>query len=224
MEEMTKKALTVLKTFIKANVLIVKVATIVTIAVSLGIIAFVAYQFTNEETTSNELQVEDTAAIIDRIKPSGKLVLYKSELEDYTIRTAKEGILFKKEHSIVCVLNCTCCYYIDLDSIKYDVQDSVVVVTMPKVKYECNRQKSKFIEDDADFWAKNIKKTAGMNAAVEKKIRHRFDTAENREKAELHAENVIYDMLTQMGLEVKFEKKLEQKKEVVKSVITNRYQ
>ena len=213
MEEIMKKAFTVLKAVIKANVLIVKITAIITISVSLGIIAFVAYKVTNKETESKELKIEDTAAIIDSIKPSGKLVLYKSELEDYTIRTAKEGIILTEGHSIVCVLNCTCSYYIDLDSIKYDVQDSVVVVTMPKVKYECNRQKSKFIEDDADFWAKNIKKTAGMNAEVENKIKYKFDTADNRKKAEQHAENVIYDMLTQMGLDVKFERKLELRKD-----------
>lgn len=208
MEEKMKKTLTALKAFIKTNVLIVKITAIVTIAVSLGIIAFVAYKVTNEENVSDELQVEDTASVIDSIKPSGKLVLYKSELEDYTIRTAKEGIFFTEEHSIVCVLNCTCNYYIDLDSIKYDVQDSVVVVTMPKVQYECNRQKSKFIEDDAAYWAKNIKSIAGMNAEVEKKIRYRFDTADNRKKAELHAEEFVISLLESMGLTVKIQHEL----------------
>jgi len=214
MEEMMAKVWDFLKNFANTNIKVVKIVALVAIAVSLIALAFVAYKITDKEDEHKEPQIEDTATIIQSIKPCGKLVLYKSKTEDFVIKKTKDTSLFSTtEHSIAYVLSCTCYYYIDLDSINYEVNDSVVIITMPEVKYASNSHQSKFIEDDPEYWAENLKKIQGINKEAEAKIKKRFDTQENREKANRHAENVVRAIFEGMGLQITFKRELHKKKE-----------
>jgi hypothetical protein len=68
------------------------------------------------------------------------------------------------------------------------------------------------MSDDESFWEKELPSTNGLKRKVEEKIRKRYDTAENRKRANKYAEEAVSAMLMQMGYEVRFTPKIEQNK------------
>lgn len=185
--------------------------------VALGAVAGLTMMIVNRcKKESPVLTLEDTIASIEEVRPRGVIYVCSSLIEDYvTKRAVERGFFFvEEEHSCVQTMTQKCSYVIDLDEVEY-VSDSigVVKVKLPKVKYVASTQSTAFISDDGDYWAEHLPNTNEMKRSVEEKIKRRFDTAENRRKAEMFAEEAIREVIGKLGYEVEFVRVLERKGE-----------
>ena len=102
-----------------------------------------------------------------------------------------------------------------MDKVEYNTADSgkIVLVKLPEVEYVATTQSSSFLSDDGNYWADHLPNTNAMKRKVEGQIKRRFDTAENRRKAEIFAEDAISEVIEKLGYEVEFVRQLEKKKE-----------
>lgn len=156
----------------------------------------------------DDLQIQETMLTINEIKLKGEIYVCSALIEDYTVKrkTEKRLLLSDKEHSCIQTLTQKCSYKIDLSEVGYLVNDSigVVYVRMPDIQYVATTQKASFISDDSQYWAENMPNTNAMKKTVEQQIRHRFDTPNNRRKAQRYAEDAIIDMLSKLGYQTEF--------------------
>ena len=164
---------------------------------------------------SHEVTLEETIASIEAVRPRGEFYVCSSVIEDYAIKRETEyGLFFgEEEHSCVQTMTQKCSYVIDLDKGEYVATDStqVVLVKLPAVKYVASTQGAAFMSDDSNYWARKMPNTNGMKKQVERQIRERFDTAENRKKAERYAEEAIREVMKKLGFEVEFVRSLERR-------------
>ncbi len=164
-----------------------------------------------------ELPMERTMASIEEVRPRGEIYVCTALIEDYTTLQKVEHNLFwtNEEHSCVQTLRQRCSYKVDLNRVEYETSDSTktVFVKLPPIEYVATTQSSSFLSDDANYWAEHLPNTNEMKRKVESQIRRRFDTAENRRKAERYAEDAVSQVLSQLGYEVEFVRVLEKKKE-----------
>lgn len=182
--------------------------------------------------------IEETPIKIDSVRPVGKIYVCSAIITDAVVenrvekkidgifdevgrrvssKIGQEGTykkLAEKEHSAVYSMTTKCSYVVDLDSVKYDAdnENKKLTVTMPELTYTTSgAQDSQFISDDEQYWARQD--INGLIKKVQKKIRTNFDTPQNREKANLYAEEVIRSVFENMGYEVVFNRTLIKKKE-----------
>ncbi|MBQ6965645.1 MAG: DUF4230 domain-containing protein [Bacteroidaceae bacterium] len=164
-----------------------------------------------------EVEMEDSIASIEEVRPKGEIYVCSAVIEDYTIKRAAESHLFwgDEEHSCVQTMTQKCSYVIDLDKVEYQVVDSmkIVRVKLPPVQYIATTQSASFLSDDSNFWATHIPNTNVLKSKVEEQIKQRFDTLSNRRKAERYAEDAVSAVMEQLGYEVEFVRGLERKGE-----------
>ncbi|MCM1345769.1 MAG: DUF4230 domain-containing protein [Bacteroides sp.] len=163
-----------------------------------------------------DIVLEDTPIQIEEVRPRGEIYVFSSLVEDYAMERRTEmhlGILPEK-HSCIQILRQKISYKINLDKVRYTLDTlNIIIVEMPPVEYTASTQSSPFISDDEDFWIKELPSTNELKAKVERKIRHRFDTEENRRKAERYAENALSELLGKLGYEARFRPRVERKNE-----------
>lgn len=180
--------------------------------VILGIIGAMLTKRCGKEGT-NLIPMEETMASIEEVRLRGELYVCSALIEDYTIKRATEQSLLwaDTEHSCVLTMAQKCSYKIDLDKVEYHPNDSAktVYVKLPQVTYVATTQSSSFLSDDSNYWAEHLPNTNAMKRQVEEQIKLRFDTADNRRKAERYAEDAISDVLGKLGFEVEFVRTLE---------------
>lgn len=160
--------------------------------------------------------IEETPIKIDSVRPVGKIYVCSAIITDAVVETKEESCLLfmKRKHSGVYSMTTKCSYVVDLDSVKYDAdnENMKLTVTMPELTYTTSgAQDSQFISDDDQYWAEQD--INGLIKKVQKKIRTNFDTPQNREKANLYAEEVVSSVFENMGYEVVFNRTLTKKKE-----------
>jgi len=164
-----------------------------------------------------EVEMEDSIASIEEVRPKGEIYVCSAVIEDYTIKRATESHLFwgDEEHSCVQTMTQKCSYVIDLDKVEYQVVDSmkIVRVKLPPVQYIATTQSASFLSDDSNFWATHIPNTNVLKSKVEEQIKQRFDTLNNRRKAERYAEDAVSAVMEKLGYEVEFVRGLERKRE-----------
>ena len=169
------------------------------------------------EQKEEMLPMEETMASIEEVKLRGEIYVCSAMIEDYVMKRAKEENLFwtDEEHSCVQTMTQKCSYKIDLDKVVYLPSDSgkVVYVKLPPVEYVASTQSSSFLSDDSNYWADHLPNTNAMKQKVEEQIKKRFDTPNNRRKAERFAEDAISEVLGKLGFEVEFVRNLERKTE-----------
>lgn len=153
-------------------------------------------------------KVQESIATIQEIKLKGEIYVCSAIVEDYVIERQKEKriLLSDKDHSCVQTLTQKCSYKINLSDVAYLANDSikVVYVHMPKIEYVASTQSASFISDDSQWWAKHMPNTNTMKRKVEKQIQLRFDTPNNRRKAERYAEDAVSGMLAKLGYQTEF--------------------
>lgn len=163
------------------------------------------------------LVLEDTIASIEEVRPRGEIYVCSAVIEDYVMKreTERHLLMGTKEHSCVQTMTQKCSYVIDLDKVEYTMVDSLrmVWIKLPPLTYVASTQSASFVSDDSNYWAENLPNTNEMKRSVEEQIRRRFDTAENRRKAERYAEDAIETVMRKLGLEVEFVKSIESRKE-----------
>ena len=164
------------------------------------------------KTDTDEITLKDTPAVIEATRPIGILYLYTTVTEDY-VKDAfwgsgvgssvlgKNNGLFKKKHDCVQILRQQVSLTIDLDKVKYEpVENSdTVFVCLPDVEFSQSTLSSWFKSDDEDEESAVQFDAKPMIQRVERKIELRYNTPENRCKAEEKAKETIAEFLKQCG-------------------------
>lgn len=161
---------------------------------------------------TNEITLKDTPTVIEATRPIGILYLYTTVTEDYakdafygsgigSSLLGKDNGLFKRKHDCVQILRQQVNLTMDMDKVQYQPIEGTdsVKVCLPNVE---------FTQSTLSSWFKSVSE-AEENAVqfdakpliqrVERKIENRYNTPENRIKAEEKAKETITDFLKQCG-------------------------
>lgn len=169
----------------------------------------------SKKDDAKDIYLQDTPISIESIRPKGELYVGSSILEDYVSVHKKErhlGII-PETHSCVQIMRQKCSYKIDLDKVVYTRgEDNIINVSLPELEYVATTQNTPFVSDDEEYWIKEIPNTNNLKEQVEKKIKRRFDTPENRRKATRYAEDAVAELLKKCGYQAEFKVRVEQKR------------
>lgn len=194
----------------------IKVILLTAIATVLVIAAIIVNRKCSTSEEGHEVKIEETPLIIESIVPKGELYLCSAIIEEYVQEHRKERHfgLFPENHSCVQIVRQKCSYKIDLDKVEYiPEEDGTILVRLPKIEYVASTQNTPFMSDDEEFWVEELPNTNKLKEKVERKIRKRFDTRENRERAQRYAEESISQILNQLGYKCEFIPKITKKQE-----------
>ena len=182
------------------------------IAIILLIAAVALWSRLSHRQNPDEITLKDTPAVIEATRPIGILYLYTTVTEDYAKDSfygsgigssvlGKDNGLFKKKHDCVQILKQQVSLTMDLDKVKYvPLENSdTVLVCLPDVEFSQSTLSSWFKSDDEDEESAVQYNAKPLIQRVESKIRTRYNTPENRIKAEAKAKETIADFLKQCG-------------------------
>ena len=182
------------------------------IAIILLIAAVALWSRLSHRQNPDEITLKDTPAVIEATRPIGILYLYTTVTEDYAKDSfygsgigssvlGKDNGLFKKKHDCVQILKQQVSLAMDLDKVKYvPLENSdTVLVCLPDVEFSQSTLSSWFKSDDEDEESAVQYNAKPLIQRVEIKIRTRYNTPENRTKAEAKAKETIADFLKQCG-------------------------
>ena len=164
------------------------------------------------KTNADELTLKNTPTVIEATRPIGVLYLYTTVTEDYakdafygsgigsSVLGQNNG-LFKKKHDCVQILRQQVSLTMNLDKVQYHIMENsdTVQVCLPDVEFSQStlnawfKSDSESEENAVQFDAKPLIQK------VEHKIKNRYNTPENRKKAEDKAKETISDFLKQCG-------------------------
>lgn len=167
-------------------------------------VAYFAVRCIDSCSEEEEIAIEDTPVVIESIKPIGELYAYTAITEDFSIdNVEKVGFFRKSYYKAVQTLRMQVSYVLSLDSVGYQrlPGSDTVVVSLPPLRYQQSPQGGRLLceVEMADYDA------ASAIQVVEQKIRSKYDTPENREKALQHVREVLATFVVQCGLIPKFE-------------------
>lgn len=161
---------------------------------------------------ADELQLKDTPTVVESTRPIGILYLYTTVTEDYAKDAfygsglgssvlGKDNGLFKKKHDCVQILRQQVSLTMDLDKVRYvTVENSdTVFVCLPDVEFTQSTLGSWFKSDSEGEESAVQYDAKPLIRRVERKIENRYNTPENRAKAEEKAKETIADFLKQCG-------------------------
>ena len=161
---------------------------------------------------TNDITLKDTPAVIESTRPIGSLYLYTTVTEDYTKDSfygsgigssvlGKDNGLFKRKHDCVQILRQQVSLTMDLDKVRYEPKENsdTVFVHLPDVEFTQSTLSSWFKSDNEDEENAVAFDAKPMIQRVENKIRTRYNTPENRAKAEAKAQKTIAEFLKQCG-------------------------
>lgn len=161
---------------------------------------------------SDEISLKDTPAVIEASRPIGILYLYTTVTEDYAKDAfygsgigssvlGKDNGLFKKKHDCVQILKQQVSLTMNLDKVRYEPKENsdTVLVCLPDVEFTQSTLSSWFKSDDEDEESAVQYDAKPLIQKVERKIKTRYNTPENRSKAEEKAKKTIADFLKQCG-------------------------
>lgn len=182
------------------------------IAIILAIAAVALWSRLAHRQDTDEITLKDTPAVIEATRPIGILYLYTTVTEDYAKDAfygsgigssvlGKDNGIFKKKHDCVQILKQQVSLTMDLDKVKYEPKENsdTVLVCLPDVEFSQSTLSSWFKSDDEDEESAVQYNAKPLIQRVENKIRTRYNTPENRTKAEAKAKETIADFLKQCG-------------------------
>ena len=161
---------------------------------------------------SDELTLKNTPTVIESTRPIGVLYLYTTVTEDYakdsfygsgigsSVLGKNNGIL-KKKHDCVQILRQQVSLTLDLDKVQYHIVENsdTVQVCLPDVEFTQSTLNSWFKSDSESEESAVQYDAKPLIQRVERKITNRYNTPENRKKAEDKAKETISDFLKQCG-------------------------
>jgi len=184
-------------------------------AVALALIILVKC-LSAKDAEHREIVLQDTPIEIEEVRMKGEIYVCSAIMEDFVSvhKTEKHLGVIPERHSCVQIIRQKCSYKIDLDKVTYQCDSNkVVYVHIPQPEYTASTQNTPFMSDDEEYWIDAMPNTNALKQKVERKIRKRFDTAENRRKAIRYAEDAISDMLEKLGYQAEFISTIEQKRD-----------
>ena len=190
------------------NKKIVIYSTIVVLLVA----AVVLISKITHKADADEITLKDTPTVIEATRPIGILYLYTTVTEDYakdafygsgigSSLLGKDNGLFKRKHDCVQILRQQVSLTMDLDKVQYQPVEGTdtVKVCLPNVDFTQSTLSSWF-KSDSEAEENAVQFDAKpLIQRVERKIEHRYNTPENRTKAEVKAKETIADFLKQCG-------------------------
>ena len=161
---------------------------------------------------TNEIILKDTPTVIEATRPIGILYLYTTVTEDYakdafygsgigSSLLGKDNGLFKRKHDCVQILRQQVGLTMDMDKVQYQPIEGTdsVKVCLPNVEFTQSTLSSWF-KSDSEAEENAVQFDAKpLIQRVERKIENRYNTPENRIKAEEKAKETITDFLKQCG-------------------------
>lgn len=194
---------------------VVLTVTLVVLTLVLGFAVYGVRKLSMANAGRQDVVLQQSPIDIEAVRPRGELYVGTAIIEDYVNKYQTEfhlGIV-PEPHNCIQMLRQKCSYVIDLEQVRY-ITDTpgTVIVELPPLRYVATTQDSPFMSDDEDYWAEAMPSTNDMKRKVEDKIRQRFDTAENREKAQRNAEASISLLLRKLGYEARFAPHLDSEK------------
>ncbi|MBO6080496.1 MAG: DUF4230 domain-containing protein [Bacteroidales bacterium] len=161
---------------------------------------------------TNEITLKDTPTVIEATRPIGILYLYTTVTEDYakdafygsgigSSLLGKDNGLFKRKHDCVQILRQQVNLTMDMDKVQYQPIEGTdsVKVCLPNVEFTQSTLSSWF-KSDSEAEENAVQFDAKpLIQRVERKIENRYNTPENRIKAEEKAKETITDFLKQCG-------------------------
>ena len=161
---------------------------------------------------TDELTLKDTPTVIESTRPIGILYLYTTVTEEYAKDAfwgsgvgssvlGKDNGLFKRKHDCVQILRQQVSLTMDMDKVQYHPVEGTdtVRVCLPDVEFTQTTLSSWFKSDDEDEESAVQYDAKPLIQRVENRIRSRYNTPENRHKAEEKAKETIADFLKQCG-------------------------
>ncbi|MBP5205348.1 MAG: DUF4230 domain-containing protein [Bacteroidales bacterium] len=187
------------------NIIIVSILVLLTAAVCL-------LSRLNSRKNSEEIRLEETATVIEATRPVGILYLYSTITEDYAKDSfwgsglgssilGKDNGLLKRKHDCVQILKQQVNLTMDLDKIRYEVvgNSDTVMVYLPDVEFSQSTLSSWFKSDNENEEGAVQYNASPLIKRVERRIEARYNTPENRRKAEEQAKSIIAGFLKQCG-------------------------
>ena len=190
------------------NKKIVIYSTIVVLLVA----AVVLISKITHKADADEITLKDTPTVIEATRPIGILYLYTTVTEDYakdafygsgigSSLLGKDNGLFKRKHDCVQILRQQVSLTMDMDKVQYQPIEGTdsVKVCLPNVEFTQSTLSSWF-KSDSEAEENAVQFDAKpLIQRVERKIENRYNTPENRIKAEEKAKETISDFLKQCG-------------------------
>jgi hypothetical protein len=185
---------------------------VIAITVVLLVAAVALISRITHRADADELTLKDTPAVIEATRPIGVLYLYTTVTEDYAKDAfygsgigssvlGKDNGLFKRKHDCVQILRQQVSLTMDLDKVQYHPIEGTdsVQVCLPEVEFTQSTLSSWF-KSDSEAEENAVQFDAKpLIQRVENKIKLRYNTPENRSKAEKKAKETITDFLAQCG-------------------------
>ena len=166
----------------------------------------------NSRKNSEEIRLEETATVIEATRPVGILYLYSTITEDYAKDSfwgsglgssilGKDNGLLKRKHDCVQILKQQVNLTMDLDKIRYEVvgNSDTVMVYLPDVEFSQSTLSSWFKSDNENEEGAVQYNASPLIKRVERRIEARYNTPENRRKAEEQAKSILAGFLKQCG-------------------------
>lgn len=164
------------------------------------------------KTDTDGITLKDTPTVIESTRPIGVLYLYTTVTEDYakdafygsgigSSLLGKDNGLFKRKHDCVQILRQQVSLTIDMDKVQYQPVEGTdtVKVSLPDVEFAQSTLSSWFKSDSEAEESAVEYDSKPLIERVERKIENRYNTPENRCKAEGKAKETIADFLKQYG-------------------------
>lgn len=206
------------KTQIRLSERLVRAVTVVVVCCTVLAIVYLLFGM---NSSKQGIVLEETPVSIEAVRPTGELYVLTCYTEEYVMKDSlneplgklntgygfiddvvnSASSLLDTRHRCIQMEKAQVSFYINLDSVVYDVDEErgIVNVTLPQVEFKLSPQGSPFLSDDKKFWKgydTNI-----LKREVKQKIEARFDTPENRQKALLYATNAIGQFVRMCGKE-----------------------
>ena len=184
--------------------LLTVLAQVVKLACLLAVVYFVVRCIDAQD--NDDIAIQPTPVVIESVKPIGELYAFTAITEDFTIdNVEKVGFFSRSYYKAVQTMRMQVSYVLNLDSVDYVPVGGTdtVRVRLPQLRYVQTPQGGSFIceVEVADYNA------ARAINVVEQKIRSKYDTPQNRQKAMDHAREALAAFVQQCGLVPQFEDK-----------------
>ncbi|MCR5158774.1 MAG: hypothetical protein K6D37_06565 [Prevotella sp.] len=159
-----------------------------------------------DASDNDDIAVRPTPSVIESIRPIGQLYAFTAITEDFTIdNVEKVGFFTRSYYKAVQTMRMQVSYVLDLDSVKYVTRQGsdTVLVRLPRLRYVQTAQGGNLL---CEVEVANYDAARAIRV-VEQKIRSKYDSQENRQKAMSHVRDVLTAFVQQCGLIPRFEER-----------------
>ena len=179
--------------------------SIVKLACFLAVV-YVVVRYIDARQEEDDVSVQPTAAVIEDIRPLGELYVCTAITEDFTIdNIEKAGFFTRNYYKAVQTMRMQVSFVMDLDSVDYVPLEGsdTVLVRLPQLRYVQAAQGGRLLceVETSDYDA------ARAIRIVEYKIKSKYNTPDNRQKAMNRVRDVLGSFVRQCGSVPVFEEK-----------------